>query len=56
MSKRALKCKIRYQNCDYDVKFKKTMFDSTFQENHGFYGGHFKIDYNDQLLKKIKHW
>ena len=30
-TQRALKCKIRYQNCDCDVKFKKTMFDNTLQ-------------------------
>ena len=49
----ALKYKIRYQNCDCDVKFKKTMFDNTFlDKNHGFYGGHFEIDHNDQLHEK----
>ena len=26
------------------------MFDNTFQ--NGFYGGHFEIDHNDQLLEK----
>ena len=26
------------------------MFNNTFREKHGFYGGHFEIGYNDQLL------
>ena len=29
------------------------MFDNTFQKkNHGFYGIHFKIEHNDQVLEK----
>ena len=41
---------IRHSNRACDAKFKKTMFDNTFREKHGFYGGHFEIGHNHELL------